>query len=171
MSQFFINESNPQVPDIETLTGNTGGAVGADANSNVNILGAGGLTVVGTPGSNTLTITSSGSGFVWNNVSGTSSSMSPDNGYVANNAGLVTLTLPVTAAFGTAIAIQGFGAGGFIVAQNAGQNIQFGSTSTTIGAGGSLASTNQYDSLQLLCVVANTTWTVLGGPQGTLTPA
>lgn len=95
--------------------------------------------------------------------------MTADNGYVTNNAGLVTLTLPVTAAFGTALAVQGLGAGGWTIAQNAGQNIQVGSVSTTVGAGGSLSSTNRYDSIQILCVVANTTWAMLGGPQGTLT--
>ncbi len=41
--------------NIQTLTGNTGGAVGPTAN-NVNILGAGFITVTGNPGTSTLTI-------------------------------------------------------------------------------------------------------------------
>jgi len=91
--------------------------------------------------------------------------MVADNGYVSNNAGLVTLTLPTTAAFGTAISIIGKGAGGWAIAQNSGQNVQVGSVSSTVGAGGSVASTNRFDSIDLLCTTANTTWTVQGGPQ------
>src|SRR5690606_41586834 len=85
----------------------------------------------------------------------------PNNGYRANNAGLVTLTLPVTAAVGTVIRVAGKGAGGWLIAQNAGQTIHFGVVDTSTGAGGSLASTLQYDSVELLCTVADTEWTVL----------
>jgi len=42
--------------DIETLTGDTGGAVGPDGANNVNILGGTGIDVAGNPGTNTLTI-------------------------------------------------------------------------------------------------------------------
>ena len=42
--------------DVETLTGNSGGAVGPDALYNINIVGSGGINVVGSPGTNTLTI-------------------------------------------------------------------------------------------------------------------
>lgn len=102
------------------------------------------------------------SGFTWNEVVVMGpTSMVANNGYVANNAGLVTLTLPVTAAFGTVIRVAGKGAGGWIISQNAGQTIHFGSSDTTPGVGGSLASTLQYDSVELLCTVADTEWTVL----------
>jgi len=39
----------------ETLTGNSGGAVGVDGSNNINTIGAGSITVVGNPSSNTLT--------------------------------------------------------------------------------------------------------------------
>jgi hypothetical protein len=45
---------------VETLTGNSGGAVGPDAGHNINVVGTGSITVVGNPGTNTLTITPSG---------------------------------------------------------------------------------------------------------------
>jgi hypothetical protein len=47
---------------IETITGNSGGAVGPDSANpaNINILGSGVITVVGNPGTNTLTVTPSG---------------------------------------------------------------------------------------------------------------
>lgn len=119
---------------------------------------------------NSITISATGlAGIGWNHITGTSQTMVADAGYVADNVGLVTLTLPTTAAFGTFIYIQGLGSGGWTVAQNTGQQIHVGSVATTSGAGGSLSSTNQYDSLTLLCVAANTTWTVLGGAQGNIT--
>jgi hypothetical protein len=75
-------------------------------------------------------------------------------------AALLTMTLPSTAAVGTIIILQGSAAGngGWLLAQNAGQNVQMGSSSTTSGAGGSLASTNDNDSISLVCTVADTTW-------------
>lgn len=117
-----------------------------------------------------ITINATGlAGIGWQDVSGTSQAMTADNGYVANNAGLVTLTLPLTASFGSLLYIQGLGAGGWTIAQNSGQNINIGSSSTTVGAGGSVSSTDANDSLALLCVVADTTWSALGGVQGNLT--
>lgn len=120
-----------------------------------------GITV--TPTANTITITNSSSGGVlaWTEVTGTSASMAVNNGYIASNAGVVTLTLPASAAVGNVIAVSGKGAGGWLVAQNAGQTIHFGSQNTTTGAGGSLASTLQYDTLYLLCTTANTDFVVL----------
>ena len=46
--------------DVETLTGNTGGAVGPNAAFNINVVGSGNVTVTGNPGTNTLTITENG---------------------------------------------------------------------------------------------------------------
>lgn len=114
-------------------------------------------------------VSSNISAFFWNNVTGTSASMIVNNGYVANNAGVVTLTLPTTAAFGAPISIVGQGSGGWTIAQNAGQQIIVGSASTTAGVGGSLSSTNRYDSINLICTAANLTWTARGAPQGILT--
>lgn len=131
------------------------------------ITGTAGVSV--TNGAGSITISGSGSGIGWNNVTGTSASMAADSGYVANNAGLVTLTLPATAAFGTALSVVGLGAGGWTIAQNVGQSIIIGNVTSTVGVGGSVASSNQYDSLNLICVVANTTWAATGGPQGALT--
>lgn len=120
-------------------------------------------------GNNTITISGTGSGIGWTEVTGTTQAVTADNGYVVNNAGLVTLTLPLTAAFGTVVSVVGKGTGGWLIAQNAGQNIQLGSSSATVGVGGSIASTNRFDSIDLICTTANTTWTTLGAPQGNIT--
>lgn len=110
-----------------------------------------------------------GQGFVWNEETGTSATMVVNNGYIANNAGLVTLTLPDTAAIGSRLKIQGKGAGGWRIAQNAGETIHFGSVDTTTGVGGYLEFTNRYDSIELVCITANTDWAVLTAPQGNIT--
>ena len=128
-------------------------------------------TTSGNAASAVWTVSASGADFAfsWNNITATSALMLPNKSYQTNNAGLVTLTLPTTALFGSFLQIAGFGAGGWSLAQGAGQQIIIGSSSSTIGTGGSVSSTNQYDSLTLYCAVANTTWQALGGPQGTLT--
>ena len=100
--------------------------------------------------------------FAWNNVASGTQALAVNQGYITNNgASLVTYTLPVTAAQGTEIGIAGFSSGGWTIAQNASQLIHFGNQVTTTGVGGSLSSTNAFDQVQLLCVVANTTWVVL----------
>ena len=114
-------------------------------------------------------VDSSSSGFSWTEVVGTSSAIAVNNAYITNNAGLVTMTLPATAAVGETFAIVGKGAGGWLIAQNAAQILQVGSDASTTGAGGSVASTNQYDSIEFVCVTANTLFVTLGGPQGVLT--
>ena len=103
--------------------------------------------------------------FNWNTVTGTSATMAVNSGYLPNNVGLVTLTLPTSSVVGDEIAISGQGAGGWIIAQGAGQQVQVGATASTLGAGGSVASSNRYDSIRLVCMVASTLWTTTGAPQ------
>jgi hypothetical protein len=118
--------------------------------------GAGALPTFQTP--------SGGGGGVssWVDVTGTSQAMAVNTGYMADNAGLVTVTLPATAVQFSVIIVSGYGAGGWKIAQNAAQQIIFGSSSTTAGVTGFLASTNQYDAVELLAVVggASTIWKV-----------
>lgn len=97
----------------------------------------------------------------WTVVTGTAQSAAVNNGYFSNNAGLVTVTLPSTAAVGSVVEVAGLGAGGWKIAQAASVLIHFGNTVTTTGTGGSLASVNQYDAARLICSVANTTWHVV----------
>jgi len=149
------------LPDVETLTGDIGGAVGPDAAFNVDLLGGTGLITTGTPASNQIVFDVTGGGITWSREAGGAVAAAIDHGYVNTNAGLTTITLPATAALGTIIEICGEGAGGWLIAQNAGQSIQFGNLSTTVGVGGSLGSTNQWDTVKIVCRVANTTWSVL----------
>ncbi len=104
-------------------------------------------------------------GFTWVDISTNTQPLAPNVGYVTDNASLVTYTLPVTAAFGTIIEITGGVTGAatapWTIAQNAGQSINFGTSSTTVGVTGSLSANFQYDSVRILCIVADTTFVVL----------
>ncbi len=110
-----------------------------------------------------ITITATAGGFAWVEVLGVAQAMAVDTGYIANNAGLVTLTLPATAAIGATVHIIGKGAGGWRIAQNAGQTIHYGNQSTTTGAGGRLDSTHQRDTIEMVCTTTNSDWTVMDG--------
>jgi hypothetical protein len=127
---------------------------------NVSGLGSSG-NVLTSAGAGALPTWSAPTQMTWTDVTGTSQAMVVNNGYVANNAGLVTLTLPDTAAFGSVLEIVGLGAGLWRIAQNASELINFGSQVTTTGVGGSLDSTNQYDAVRLVCTVADTRWSVV----------
>lgn len=118
-----------------------------------------GITITNAAGS--ITIDATGMGVTWNEETGTSASMAIGNGYIANNASLVTLTLPATAAIGDTVQVVGKGAGLFRIAQNAGQTIHYVDTDTTTGAGGSLTAIEQYAAIEIVCITANTDWAVL----------
>lgn len=50
----ILSDSGTILPDVETLTGNSGGAVGPTG-GNINTLGTGSITIAGNPGTSTLT--------------------------------------------------------------------------------------------------------------------
>ena len=108
---------------------------------------------------------SSTAGFTWYPITTASQQMTSNNGYISNSGSLVTLTLPTSSAVGDLISVVGQGAGGWSIAQGAGQQVHVGSSTSSLGAGGSVASTNQWDSVDLVCVVASTIWTTRGAPQ------
>ncbi len=129
---------------------------------------SGGVGVSTSASGSTITISAPDSGVTWTETTGTTQALAVNNGYILNNAGLVTATLPAVAAIGDVIEIRGKGAGGWLIAQNAGQTIHFISSDTTTGAGGSVASTVRYDALTLTCITANTDFSV-SGPAGNFT--
>lgn len=94
-------------------------------------------------------------------ITGTTATMVPNRTYVANNASQVVLTLPDTAPVGSRIKVIGKGAGGWKIAQNASELIRYRGLATTTGTGGYIQSLNDEDVVELVCVVANTEWTVV----------
>ena len=113
--------------------------------------------------------TTMGAGLPWSTIAGTTQAAAINNGYVIGNASQTTVTLPATAAVGSVVAVAGQGAGGFILAANTGQTIKFATSTTT--SGGSLTSAEQYDYIQVVCIVANTTWLVQSAISTGFTPA
>lgn len=98
-------------------------------------------------------------------VTETSYAMVANTIYVPDNVGLVTLTLPTTAPFGSIISVVGYGPGGWKIAQNASGQIIVSPQNTSLGFAGSISSTDQFDTLTLMCIVADNVWTAFGAPQ------
>ena len=104
--------------------------------------------------------TASGGQPVWTAVAGTSQTLVAGSAYVNFNSSLTTFTLPATAVFGQTYIISGFGSGGWLLAQNGGQSVILGSLTTTTGVTGSVASTNRYDTIQIVCITADTVFKI-----------
>ena len=110
------------------------------------------------------------SSLVWDTVASSSISMVTNNGYIVNySIGAVTLTLPSVSSIGDELIILGLSANGYSVVQLTGQQIIIAPSTTTLGVGGSLTTTNRYDAITLRCMVANSIWGVSSNPQGTFT--
>lgn len=144
--------------EIDTITTPDSTVVVPTA-GNVNFLQSGSIAITGS-GSN-VTFSVSGGGLAWQEVTTTSSALAANTGYIVDNGALVTLTLPATIAQGSIIQVVGKGAGGWLIAQNAGQTIYFGIRTTTTGVGGSLSSSHRRNSVELLCITANTEFEVI----------
>ena len=134
--------------------------IGSSGNDPVAASITAGTGVSVTPSAGGITIAATGA-FTWVDVATGTQALAINKGYVTTNATLVTYSLPAVAAVGSVIKIVGKGAAGWLLAQGASQSIGFGDITTTVGVGGSLASTNLGDSIELVNVTANTGWRVI----------
>lgn len=116
-----------------------------------------GISIVNSSGS--VTISSQLPIIDWYEIVSTSDTLIPNSGYIANNASLVTLTLPNGGNIGDTITIVGKGAGLFRIAQPAGKTIYIVSDSTTTGVTGSITAIEQYASVELVCTNTDDDWT------------
>lgn len=158
-NEVVIIDSNGQ---LGSSTGSDGEIlIGATAGSPAWSVITPGTGISITNGTNSITIDATGGGGLsWVEVTASTVAMAVNTGYIMNNAGGVTGTLPATAAVGDIIAVVGKNAGGWTIAQNSGQTIHFGEFDTTTGATGSLASTLTYDSFEIVCITADTDFAV-----------
>lgn len=139
----------------QLLIGNTG----ADPTAATLTAGTG-ISI--TNGAGSVIVAGLGGGLTWTVVTGTTQAAAVNNGYIANNAGQVVITLPAVSAVGDIIASTGINnATGWKIAQNAGNQIFFGTSSTASGTGGSLTSTATRDAVHLVCTSVNANWQVL----------
>src|SRR3990167_9438920 len=98
--------------------------------------------------------------FTWTEVA-INTSMAVNTGYILNDGASHDLLLPSTAVAGDTVKIIRKGAGGCVITQGASQVIHFNTSATTVGAAGTLTSSNQWDAITIVCVTANTTWVVM----------
>ncbi len=160
--QFVIDSANPTPFTINsgTLFQHTSNFIFANtaATRNITFPDASG-TVAFTSGINP-----------WVDQTTASVTMAVNTGYTSDaGASLITFTLPATSAIGDYVEINGKGAGGWIIAQAAGQQIDVGNVASTLGVGGSVASSNQFDCIRLRCITADTIWTTVSQQSAGLT--
>lgn len=149
---------------IQSLNGDTGNAI--PTAGAITLAGGTGLSTIASGSTVTFNVTGMGEEYT---VVTANTSMTINLGYITNKAGTAaSMLLPATAAVGSSVSVVGLNATGWVITQAAGQTIHMNSASTTTGAGGSLASTAQYNTATLVCTVANTDWTVLSS-EGVLT--
>lgn len=118
-----------------------------------------GISITSVTGSITINATgaSAGGGFTWTDVTGTTQAIAAGNAYIADNAGLVTFTLPASPTLGdTFRVVWGTAAGGWTIHQNASQLIKLGNVSTTTGTGGSISSSAVGDGVCIVYIGSNT---------------
>lgn len=146
---------------ITTLTGDTGGAVGASA-GNINIKGGTSISVTGNPGTNTLTVAytgSSGGQLTFNDEAANFNAI-VNNGYFVNGgaAGTVVASLPSGAAQSNQvfITISATTGGSVAVTAPSGQSILVG----TVPSGGARTFTSNVlgSNLQLVYQSSSSTW-------------
>lgn len=118
-----------------------------------------GISITNAAGSITLSV--AGGGNTWTVITAATLNMAVNNGYIANRAGGVAFTLPAVSAVGDSLKVTGINAGGFTISQGAGQTIYFGIAQTTTGVAGMLTSNTNRDSLEMICVIANTSWNII----------
>lgn len=159
MSQRTIIASSTSSGVVDFLEGNTGGPVGPNGANTINIVGSGSINVSGNAGTNTLTITSSGTS-KWLLIS-TSQVLVSDTGYICTGGGALSLALPAVSSLGDVIEITLDGSTSWTLTQAAGQQVRFGDLQTTLGAGGSIMTTEEGDTIRMVCQIANTKWNIL----------
>jgi hypothetical protein len=143
------------VPVITALASNGQLIIGSGSGAPAAATLTAGTGVTITNGANSITIAATGGSFAWVDVAAATQALSVQTGYITDHSGGVVYTLPATAALGDQIRILGKQTS-WSIAQNATQQIVVGSASSTVGTGGSVASTNLGDCIWLVCITAGT---------------
>jgi hypothetical protein len=118
-----------------------------------------GTNITITNGSGTITIAASGGGLTYAEETGATKTIVAAHSYGANRGGGVAFALPATATIGDEFQIVGI-SGLWSITQGANQYIGFGSSTTSVGVGGSLTATNAGDCLNARCIVTDNGWRV-----------
>lgn len=147
------------IPVITALASNGQLIIGSGSGAPAAATLTAGTGITITNAANSITIAATNpSGFPWTDVTGATQTLAVNNGYITDHTN-VTYTLPASAALGDTIKIVGK-LGITTIAQNANQQIDMSSASSTVGVGGSVAGTNVGDCIELICITsgASTVW-------------
>ena len=150
-------------PPTNTVTSDGQLLIGSTAAPNIRVATlTQGSGIVITNGSGSISIATTGTPpTIWTTISA-SQTLAVNHGYICvSPGGALSLALPATSAVGDLIEVTLDGATSFTITQGAGQSIRIGNGSTTVGAGGSLASTQQGDTIRMVCSVVNLKWNIL----------
>jgi len=112
-----------------------------------------------TNGVGSITIAANDGAIGWESITSNQTAVPGEGYFVTANA--VEVALPAASPVGATFKIVLAGGTSWQITQGAGQEIFFGNQSTTAGAGGSLESTAQGDTLELVCRVADLEWQVV----------
>lgn len=145
---------------VDTLTGNSGGAISPDGSNNINIVGTGAITVSGDAMTNTLTIDSGNPFYTWTVISANQMANTQE-GYFTNGGSRVEVMLPAISFVGDTFCVADYGGNGWRITQDVAQQIFIGNSFTTSGATGYIESIEPGDVVCLVCVVNDTTWMVV----------
>lgn len=110
------------------------------------------------------TIASSGGGMSTVVATSATQAIAVNTRYIANRGGGVAFSLPATSAVGDIFTIIGK-LGTWSITQGAGQQVNVGPASNTLGAAGTVTAAAATDSIRLACITANTIWQVEGAPE------
>jgi hypothetical protein len=179
----FTNAINCTVTGVITGVGNGTFTASALTNHDVLVGAASNAITSVTPGTSGYVLTSNGvsadpsfqapaaAGTAWASTT-VNASITTGSGYIADKAGLLTMTLPASPTLGHFFEIiNNNTAVGWRIAQNAGQQMRIGTSTTTVGVGGYLEATQLGDAIRMICTVggASAVWTVCPGTQGNIT--
>lgn len=122
----------------------------------------GGVGITTSASGNVVTITSNNSGIIWQAITSlmNTTQIVANNGYITKGSSTCILILPASSLLGDTFIVTG-NTSLFQIMQNAGQQIFFGTQSTTAGVAGSLSSLQVEDHYQFLCIQANVGWKVI----------
>ena len=116
-------------------------------------------------------VSTNGTGIVKWNIISANQTLAINNGYICvSPGGALLLALPAASTLGDIIEVTLDGATSWSITQAAGQQIRYNNLQTTLGATGSLTSTDTGNTIRMVCQTANTKWNVLSA-LGTLTVA
>ena len=125
--------------------------------------------VMKTSGAGVVTWQDDSAGLTWT-LTTANASIVAGNRYIANKAGLLSMTLPATSTVGDSFGITNINtAVGFRIVQGANQYVRLGSSVSTVGAGGYIEATALGDGGTLICTETDKGWIFVPAPQGNLT--